>query len=383
MKTRIALGAAIAAAAALTTPALASAAPTTCSYNPALRVATITMGTSFLNVAPSIGGSIVWSDNPNSGAQGNCNVNFSQFASTDNLDTLIIKGGPGFENIQLSEGNHIFGPGATPEKTGHSMMNVSVQSQGGGDVIDVFGTSFDDAMSITSSGAVGIVDLDNDGDTDIGITAPSRINLHGGFSGNDRLAAMSVFGVLSQIPTTLDGGSGNDTLFGGNANDLLIGNTGDDFINSVGGGADVVAGTEGFDTAFFDGLDTVSSIEKRTQTIGKLSGSKKPLKGMDVRLPLAWEHPKAWKDLKSIEALVFDGAKRVGTVKLTPAGKVSASGKLAVTGARIGHRGKTVTATLGLKFAKALHGKTLSIDIAATDKQGHRQVEPAARSARP
>ena len=101
-------------------------------------------------------------------------------------------------------------------------------------------------------------------------------------------------------------------------------------------------------------------------------------------MPLAWTHPKAWKQIRSIEAIAFDGAKQIGSVKLTPAGAVSATGKLSIVkdATRIGHHGKTVTAKLGLKVAKSLKGHTLSIDIAATDRDGTRQVEPAARSFR-
>jgi hypothetical protein len=102
------------------------------------------------------------------------------------------------------------------------------------------------------------------------------------------------------------------------------------------------------------------------------------------RHPLAWTHPKAWKQLRSIEAIAFDGAKQVGTITLTTAGALSATGKLSVDGraTKIGHHGKTVTAQLGLKVARSLKGHTLSIDIAATDRHGHRQLQPAARSIR-
>ena len=55
-------------------------------------------------------------------------------------------------------------------------------------------------------------------------------------------------------------------MFGGNANDLLMGGTGDaDFINSVGGGADVVTGHDGaHDQSLVDASDTVSTIELKT-----------------------------------------------------------------------------------------------------------------------
>src|SRR6185369_6406260 len=92
-----------------------------------------------------------------------------------------------------------------------------------------------------------------------------------------------------------------------------------------------------------------------------------------VPLSLTWTHPKAWKQLKAVEARVFAGAKQVATVKFTPAGAVSASGAVKVADHTIGHEGKTVSAALGLRFAKGLEGQVLSVDIAATDHNGHTQ----------
>jgi len=81
---------------------------------------------------------------------------------------------------------------------------------------------------------------------------------------------------------------------------------------------------------------------------------------------------------------VYDGAKQIGSVKLTPAGGVSAKGSVSITkrAIKISHHGKTVTATLGVRLAKSLKGQTLTVDIAATDRKGHRQLQTAARSIR-
>ena len=40
------------------------------------------------------------------------------------------------------------------------------------------------------------------------------------------------------------------------------------------------------------------------------------------------------------------------------------------------------SAKLGLRLARSLKGQTLSVDIAATDRNGHRQLQAAARSIR-
>ena len=219
------------------------------------------------------------------------------------------------------------------------------------------------------------------------MTNPARINAARRHIGNDRLAATSVFGQRATLPVTLDGGDGNDTMFGGDANDLMLGGNGDDFTNSVGGGADVITGDAGSDTAFVDASDTVSTVEFKT-FVGKLGGSAKTITGAagdTLSMPLAWTHPKAWKQIRSIEAIAFDGAKQVGSVKLTPAGAVSATGKLSIAkdATTIGHHGKTVTAKLGLQGREVAEGPhaLASTSPPPTATASARSSPPPARSA--
>ena len=198
---------------------------------------------------------------------------------------------------------------------------------------------------------------------------------------------MSVFGQISQLPLTLDGQDANDTMTGGRAGDLMLGGRGNDFAHAVNEGADVVSGGDDRDIAFVDPSDTVTTVEQTLVKVGKLGGSAKTINGdagSTLWLPLTWTHPKAWKNLSSVEAIMFDGAKQVGSVKLTPAGKVSAEGSIAIAegASKIDHHGRTVTARLAFEVAKSLEGRTLSVDIAATDRDGKRQVETAARSIR-
>ena len=80
--------------------------------------------------------------------------------------------------------------------------------------------------------------------------------LHGG-NGNDRLA----------------GGNGNETLFGDNGNDSIDGNKGDDvgvlgngddtFIWDPGDGSDVVEGQKGHDTMVFNGAGAAETVDLR------------------------------------------------------------------------------------------------------------------------
>jgi hypothetical protein len=392
MNKRLTLGAAIAAAGLFTVPSIASA-DSSCVYDAANKRATIQLAnptfgsTTMIEPGGFPFGVIIYRDG--NGGSHSCSApdDTTKFATVFNIDKLVVRGSSGFESVELNEGFNIpFAPGATPEPTGKSGFQIVMTTGTGGDVLRVAGTPFDDAISAYGSSFGPQVDLDNDGDADVSMTAASRVVLHGGTGGNDRLAATSIFGQRATLPVTLDGGDGNDTMFGGDGNDLMLGGNGDDFVNSVGGGADVVTGDAGSDTAFVDASDTVSTVEFKT-FVGKLGGSAKTITGAagdTLSMPLAWTHPKAWKNIRSIEAIAFDGAKQVGTVKLTPAGAVSATGKLSLAkdATRIGHHGKTVTAKLAFKVAQSLRGRTLSVDIAATDRDGKRQVETAARSIR-
>ena len=392
MNKRITIGAAVAVAGLIAVPSIA-AADSSCVYDAANKRATIQLGNPSFGSATVIRpgflptGVIGVADG--TGPFRSCSApgEPTKVATTFNIDKLVVRGSPGFESVELNEGFNLgFAPGATPEPTGKSGVLVALLTGTGGDVLRVVGTPNGDAFSAYGSTFGGQVDLDNDGDTDAVMSNPARITLHGGTNGNDRLAATSVFGERATLPVTLDGTDGNDTMFGGDASDLMLGGNGDDFVNSVGGGADVITGDAGSDTAFVDASDTVSTVEFKT-FVGKLGGSAKTITGdagKTVSLPLTWTHPKAWKQLRSIEALIYDGAKQVGSVKLTPAGAVSAKGSvsLAKRATKIGHHGKTVTAKLGLRLAESLKGQTLSVDIAATDRKGHRQLQTAARSIR-
>jgi hemolysin type calcium-binding protein len=390
MNKRIALAAAATATGLLAVPSFASAA-TSCTYDPGSRQINIQLANPSFGGQTSIirasGGFIQVQDNSET-PRGCFMPGFSDLdhsATVSGTNKVQVKGSPNFEHVRLAERAGNFGPGsiANPDG-GRPHIKFQMFTGSGNDLLEVEGGQFDDAMSV-NGGAIGPqVDMDNDGDSDVSMTVAARVNLIGGL-GNDRLAGFSVFGQPAFLPVTLDGGEGNDTLFGGNSSDLLLGGGGNaDFINTVGGGADVVSGGAGFlDKAFVDPSDTVSEIEVKSTEVGKLSGSRKPIEaaaGAEATLSLAWTHPKAWKDLKSIKATMLDGAKAVGTITLTPAGKVTSTGKIAATESTIGHHGKTVTAELHFKAARSLKGRTLAVDIAATDQAGRTQTEIAARS---
>lgn len=95
------------------------------------------------------------------------------------------------------------------------------------------------------------------------VRAIKRLNVFG-FEGND-----SISNSLG-VPSTLEGGAGNDTLSGGAAGDTLFGGAGkddlfggasDDFL--VGGaGTDVLDGEAGFDSAAASSTDSFANIEQ-------------------------------------------------------------------------------------------------------------------------
>ena len=76
----------------------------------------------------------------------------------------------------------------------------------GNDILNVEGTGFDDAMSVTGGSIGPQVDMDNDGDSDVSMTVAGRVNLDGGF-GNDRRSAskraMSVNACRKACPISL------------------------------------------------------------------------------------------------------------------------------------------------------------------------------------
>jgi Ca2+-binding RTX toxin-like protein len=107
-----------------------------------------------------------------------------------------------------------------------------------------------------------------------------RIVVDGG-AGNDAIRVDESNGVFEDtIPTTLAGGSGNDTLSGGSGAEMLLGGSGDDsidgnrgadtalmgsgkdtFIWDPGDGSDKVEGQRGTDTMVFNGANAAEQVD--------------------------------------------------------------------------------------------------------------------------
>ena len=169
-------------------------------------------------------------------------------------------------------------------------------------LLAVEGTNADDRIALrlqAGNPAILQVDLGDDGSAEFSIprAGVERLSLDGG-NGDDSLRIDEGNGVFTDtIPTTIDGGNGNDrivggagaiTLQGGNGDDTLIGGSGvetliggngddsidgnkgndvalmgngnDTFVWDPGDGSDTVEGQNGTDTMLFNGADASERV---------------------------------------------------------------------------------------------------------------------------
>jgi Ca2+-binding RTX toxin-like protein len=199
----------------------------------------------------------------------------------------------------------------------------------------------------------------------------------------DTTTAVSLFG--GDGVDTLEGAEGPDQLHGGSGGDTLLAKGGDDRVEAADGQGDIIGCGFGTDTAFIDNLDGFSNCENRT-AVGKLRLTPKVLRaeaGEPVRMRLAWRHPKAWKQLRTIELRLIQDGLPVGEVTIRPRGRrVADDGVMAVKRVRIATRGKSVIAKLGVRLDRSLAGQTLQAEVEATDVRGARQLERDAATVR-
>jgi Ca2+-binding RTX toxin-like protein len=151
-------------------------------------------------------------------------------------------------------------------------------------VLTVSGTSNDDhiAIRLGAGGTTVAVDVNDDGTNDFSFPRANvaSIVVNGG-SGDDVLRIDETFGVFTDtIPTTLDGGAGDDTLTGGSGGETLVGGAGNDtidgnrgsdvadmgsgndmFVWDPGDGSDTIEGRSGTDTLQFNGANVAEHID--------------------------------------------------------------------------------------------------------------------------
>jgi hemolysin type calcium-binding protein len=213
------------------------------------------------------------------------------------------------------------------------------------------------------------------------------------------------------IDATLDGGSGNDILTGAGGRDELVGGLGIDFLSGRGGVDRVVASDGDRDTidcgpdvpdealVSLAGESSITACERvlavRTATttqpgapIGTLRLHPKALEasvGEPTRLRMSWRHPRAWKQLRTVELRLTARGRPVGRITIhARSERISADGavRMVSRATRLAHRGKTVTARLALRLDASLAGQTLRADVEATDRRGRRQLELGAATVR-
>jgi hypothetical protein len=297
------------------------------------------------------------------------------FANVTNTSTVIVRGttAQGGGGLIVDQSFGALAPGDFPESDGVNEIEVLVDSSNTpSHKLQVLGTSSADTIKISSGGGVG---MGNDTDVDIRDRNASFIDVFG-LGGNDFITGRGTFPSTAQKPAdralTLFGGSGNDTLVDGLAEgDILSGEAGNDTLfeadargDQFGGGAGLDAATidSSFDVAFDNTTETVQN-----GGVGKLRLAPAVVKakaGKTAHMRMSWTHPEAWKQLRKIAVRVYDGSALVKRVVVRPR--------------RAEHHGKTVSADLKLKLPKALAGHQLRVDVEATDRRGHRQLEPSA-----
>jgi N-acetylmuramoyl-L-alanine amidase len=380
---RLALAAAVSGAAITATPALANAA-STCTFTPDSLPARVEVfdgsGTARLGIERS-GSTIMIADvggplKPCPGPTGN--------ATVFNTDQIVVHGNASATFDEFS--TQTLAPGKTPEPDGNSEIETIINNAAPTNLA-VFGTVAPDTMRVASGGGVM---LGSDLDVDVRARSATEITLQGGL-GSDYLSGRG--GYPSSIPgpaTTkvtmfgeegdnilIDGPLPGDQLQGGDGNDTLFTH---DFRSS-----DLSFGLGGFDQLTKDPGDTAGSDVDRINVVGvgrlKLAPAAVTARaGKPARVKLAWKHPKAWKQLRSLKLRASDAGEVVATITIDPGrGRISDRGAITATSrSKVAHRGKTVTADLDLRPAHKLAGRTLHLAVQATDAQGRTQVEPLA-----
>jgi hypothetical protein len=249
-------------------------------------------------------------------------------------------------------------------------------------MIDYFGR--------TERVVVGLDNVANDGENGEHDNVRTNVeNIGGSNTAGDILDSFGAHSIL-------DGRGGNDILRGGSGPDTLIGGSGIDNLNA-GSGIDVVDSRDGERETVDCGLQTDQLTRDRRETrvvgcervtVGKLRLTPKSTRtavGETARLQLRWRHPKAWKQLRTIELRLTRDGVPVGAITIRARGKrITGDGAVAsvARGTRISAKGRTVTARLAVRLDPRVAGATLKAEVEATDRRGRRQLERNAATIR-
>jgi Ca2+-binding RTX toxin-like protein len=182
-------------------------------------------------------------------------------ATVDNTNEIVVTGSSGAQGFTIDESGGHFVHSSGP---GELELKFSVKLSTGTDSVIVFGGAGDDVVRIGSGG----INLDGDSDVDVTFGSVDNVSIADFFGGTNTFTANGGSGTGNAWlnPTSITGGSGNDTITGGDGgdslnglggNDTINGRTGTDFIHG-GDENDVIDGGEDSDSIVPDsGNDTV------------------------------------------------------------------------------------------------------------------------------
>ncbi len=212
-------------------------------------------------------------------------------SNTDTIDVLIR--GSEFPDVDVLLANGPLSPGATPESTGASEIEVNIKGVVG--AASVIGTRGDDIFAWAARGTdPGLnVNPSHAGDRDVDVTISNddgvALLFAYGAAGDDRITGNPILGALVGVSASggagddvlsapkgtfaiLEGGSGDDVITGSRLDDRLNGNSGQDRI-AGGDGADIITGGAGSDQLFGGaGRDTVRARDRVRDKVSCGSG---------------------------------------------------------------------------------------------------------------
>jgi hypothetical protein len=255
--------------------------------------------------------------------------------------------------------------------------NDTISSGGGSDLIDE-GSAANGADTI--DGGSGAGDSISYGARTSGVAVSlDGVRDDGGAGERDDVRATVERVTGTSFADTLIGNSGPNTLTGGSGPDSLLGEGGNDVIFARDGFEDAVACGTGTDTAQLDSRDVSGGCEDASvSNVGRLRLAPATLEakaGRVTRLRLSWRHPVSWRSLRSIELRLG----REGRITIRPGRqRISAGGAVSLVRTRLTTDGKAVTARLAVRLDDSLAGRTLTAEVAATDRRGRRQLNRAA-----
>jgi hypothetical protein len=205
-------------------------------------------------------------------------------ATTTNTDMISVAGHVGsVEQLVLDQRGGLFGPGATPEASVFSEIEIETIHGDADDTVLVYLTEGDDRVAAGQNG----LSLNGDGDVDVtfspgafpleihALAGADSVNGRGGLgAGLAFLGPLTILGGAGSDPLlrgsfaddAIDGGDGDDQIQGNDGADVIDGAAGDDILRA-GSGDDDVTGGPGTDVFIgVDGDDTFRAADGETDS---------------------------------------------------------------------------------------------------------------------